>query len=434
MEWWLVLIIFFASLISLFLCGLPIAFSFLGLDIIGLYLILGAKGMTLLASSMCDSVASFTMSPLPLFIFLGEIFYESKVVNIAFDAIDKWVGGVRARLHLVTLLFATIFGAISGSAMAMTAVLGTSVLPEMARRGYDKKLSMGVILGGSVLDPLIPPSGMAVIIASLADVSIAKLLVSGFGPGLFYSAVFVIYVLVMVWIKPEAAPLYTYSSKFWEKMFSLIQLMPFGIIIFLVLGLMMMGIATPTESAAIGAIAAMILAACLRKINFKMMKNSLYSTAKTSGMVLIIIASSKAFSQILAMSGGTENLVNITTRFETSPMVIFIFMQGICIILGCLIDQISIMMITIPLYLPIVQVMGFNPIWFWCLYLVNMTIGGITPPFGLNLFILKGTSSTTSLQEVYRAAIPFVIIMIAGMVPMVIFPQIITWIPTLFQK
>ncbi len=184
MEWWLILIIAFGLLIALFCMGLPIAFSFLALDIVGLYLLFGEKGMGLLSNSIFDSVASFTMSPIPLFILLGEIFYQSKVVNYAFDAIDKWVGGVRARLHIVTLIFATIFGAISGAGMAMAAMLGTSVLPEMNKRGYDKKLSLGVIMGGACLDPLIPPSILAVLIGSLANVSIAKLLISGTGPGL----------------------------------------------------------------------------------------------------------------------------------------------------------------------------------------------------------------------------------------------------------
>jgi len=316
----------------------------------------------------------------------------------------------------------------------MAAVLGTSVLPEMEQRGYDKKLAIGVILGGSCLDPLIPPSGIAVIIASLANVSIARLLISGFGPGFLYAAVFIIYALVLVWIKPELAPIYPHSSRLREKMLSLIQLLPFGLIIFLVIGLMMMGIATPNESAAIGTIAAMILAACLRKINFQMMKNSLVNTLKVSAMILLIIAGSKAFSQILAMSGATQSLVTITTGLKVSPLVILIIMQLIGLILGCFIDSISIMMITIPLYLPIITALRFDPIWFWCLYLVNMTVGNITPPFGLFLFVLKGTSPKTTLQEIYSAAIPFVLIVVSGMVLMIIFPVIIMGIPNLFMK
>jgi len=271
-----------------------------------LYLLLGERGMDLLATSMVDSVATFTMSPLPLFIFLGEIFFQSRVVDSAFEAIDKWIGSVRARLHIVALIFSTIYGAISGSGMAMPAVMGTSVLPEMIRRGYDKKLSLGVIMGGATLDPLIPPSAAAVLIASLASISIAKLLISGFGPGFMYAEMFIIYVLVMVKIKPELAPAYPSSRTFPEKMVSILKMVPFAIIIFLVLGLMMIGIATPTESAAVGAIAALVLAAWLRRITFKMTKDSLLGTVKVTAMMLLIIRVRKPsarFWQLVVLKG-----------------------------------------------------------------------------------------------------------------------------------
>lgn len=431
MEWWMILIIAFGLLVVFFCTGLPIAFSFLALDIVGLYLVFGDRGMTLLTSSIFESVASFTNSPLPLFVLLGEIFFQSRVVDIAIDAIDKWVGAIRARLHIVTLIFSIIFGAISGSGLAMTALLGKSLLPDMVRRGYDKKLSMGVILGGSTLDPLIPPSNFAVLIGMLANVSIAKLLISGIGPGLLYAALFVMYVLGMVWVRPGLAPAYPYSSSLREKMKSLIQMLPYGIIIFLVLGLMMMGFTTPTESAAIGVIAAIILVACLGRITLQMMRNSVLGAIRVSAMILLIMASSKAFSQILAGSGATRNMVSLVAGLEFSPLTIFILMQLVAFALGLFIDQISIMMITIPIYLPIIATVGFDPVWFWCLFMINMTIGGITPPFGLRLFTLQATAPETPLQQIYSASIPFVFIILVGMIFLVLFPQIVVWLPNL---
>ena len=432
MEWWCVFLIAFGSLLIFFISGVPIAFCFLGLDIIGLYLLFGERGMSLLTESMVESVATFTMSPLPMFIFLGEIFFQSRVVDIAFEAIDKWIGNVRARLHIVALIFATIYGAISGSGMAMAAVMGSGLLPDMLKRGYDKKLSLGVIMGGATLDPLIPPSIAAVLIASLANISIAKLLISGFGPGFMYAGMFILYVLLIVKIKPEVAPIYTSSSTPREKVLSIFKIVPFAIIIFLVLGLMMIGIATPTESAAIGAIAALILAACLGRIKFRMIKDSLLATVKVTAMMLLIMASSKAFSQILAISGATRSLVHLVSEIGLSPLALLIILQGIPLILGCFIDPTSIMMMTIPVYLPMVESAHFDPIWFWCLYLVVITIGSITPPFGIVLFTLKASAPNTSLDEVYAAAIPFVFMVLFGMVLMVIFPQIATWIPSLF--
>jgi tripartite ATP-independent transporter DctM subunit len=434
MEWWLILIIAFGLLVALFCMGLPIAFSFLALDIVGLYLLFGEKGMGLLSNSIFDSVASFTMSPIPLFILLGEIFYQSKVVNYAFDAIDKWVGGFRARLHIVTLIFATIFGAISGAAMAMAAMLGTTVLPEMNKRGYDKQLSMGVIMGGACLDPLIPPSILAVLIGSLANVSIAKLLISGTGPGLVLAGLLIIYVLIAVKINPKLAPVDTSSSSFREKMVSLLLFLPFILIIFLIMGLMLIGVATPTESAAVGVIASIVMAICYRKLTFQMLKDSLVGTVKVSGMILLIIAGSKAFSQVLAISGATRGLVELVVGFKLSPLALLALMQAIPLLLGCFIEQMAIMMITIPVYLPVIATSGFDPIWFWCLFLINMTVGAITPPFGNILFVLKATSPETTLEEVYRAAVPFIFIILFCMLLLVIFPQIALWLPNLMVQ
>jgi len=434
MEWWMLLIIAFGLLIALFCMGLPIAISFLALDVVGLYLLFGEKGMRLLTSSIFESVASFTMSPIPLFILLGEIFYQSKVVNFAFDAIDKWVGRVRARLYIVTLIFATIFGAISGAGMAMAAMLGTSVLPEMNNRGYDRKLSLGVIMGGACLDPLIPPSILAVLIGSLANVSIAKLLISGTGPGLVLAALLVIFVLVMVKINPKLAPFDPASSSFREKIISLFLFLPFTLIIFLVMGLILIGVATPTESAAVGVLAAIVMAICYRKMTFQMLRDSLEGTIKVSGMILLIIAGSKAFSQVLAISGATRGLVELVVGLELPPLGLLVLMQAIPLFLGCFIEQMAIMMITIPVYLPVIATAGFDPIWFWCLFLVNMTVGGITPPFGNLLFVLKATTPETPLEEVYRAAVPFVLIVLLSVVLLVMFPQIALWLPNLMVK
>lgn len=427
MEWWFFVLLFFGALLLFFTAGIPVALSFMAMDIIGLYFLFGAKGMTVLTNSMIDSVGNFNMSPLPMFVFLGELFFQSRVVDIAFEAIDKWIGGVRARLHIVALIFATIYGAISGSGMAMAAVMGAGLLPEMLSRGYDKKLSLGVIMGGAALDPLIPPSAAAVIIASLANISVGKLLITGTGPGLLYAAMFIAYVLIIVKIKPELAPAYVTKSTFREKAFSLVQMMPFAAIIFLVLGIMMLGIATPTESAAVGAIAALIFAAVMKRLTLNMVRNALKTTVLVSAMMLFIIAGSKAFGQILAMSGATTNVVAIVNDMHLTPIVLFIVLQLIPMILGCFIDRISIFLLTIPLYAPLIEAAHIDPLWFWTLYLVNTVLGSIMPPLGIFLFTLTGAAKDTSLKEVYAASWPFVILIVIGMVLMIAFPGLATW-------
>ena len=429
MDWWLLLIIAFSFLIFLFFLGLPIAISFLALDIVGLYILFGERGMHLLTNSIFQSVGSFTLSPIPLFIFLGEVFYESKVVNYAFDFIDKWIGRVRARLHIVTLIFGVIFGAISGAGMAMCAMLGSTVLPEMNKRGYDRKLSVGVILGAGTLDPLIPPSILAVLIGSLANVSIAKMLMSGVGPGILLAILLVGYVFAIVKIKPQLAPVDITERTLKEKMISLLLFIPFIAIIFVVMGLILVGVATPTESAAVGVVASIIMAICYGKFDFPMLKNCVWGTIKVSGMILIIIAGSKAFSQVLAISGSTRGLVNLVVEMELSGWQLLFLMQAIPFFLGFFIDQVAIMMITIPVYLPVIANAGFDPIWFWCLFLINMTIGGITPPFGYMLYTLKASTPETPLYEIMHASMPFVIIALVSMLAIVIFPGIALWIP-----
>lgn len=434
MDWWLILIIAFGTLLVAFCTGLPVAVSFLILDVIGLLWLFGTKGLFVLTNSIYDSVASITFTPIPLFILLGEILYQSKAVDVCFNAMDKWVGGIKARLHIVTLMFSILFGAISGVAVATVAILGSLVFPEMLRRGYDKKLSLGVCMAGSTLDPLIPPSVLAVVIASLSNVSTAKLLISGVVPGIMMAGVYMTYIVVRMWINPKLAPGYQSASTFKEKIDSLVHLLPFLMIIFLVLGLLLLGIATPTESAATGVLGAFFVSAIYGHLTFDIFRRSLLNTIKVTGMILIIFGGSKAYSQLLALSGAAQGMVNVVSTFHLSPMWILAVLQGIILLLGCFMDAFSIMMITIPLYLPILKVTNFDPLWFWCLYLVNVTVGGITPPFGSMLFVLKSVAKGTTLEEVYWAALPFCVMMIIGMLFMVFFPDIALWLPNYLFK
>jgi tripartite ATP-independent transporter DctM subunit len=434
MDWYWVLILLFGMLIVLFLLGMPVALAFLAIDIVGLVILAGPHSLLLLSTSIFDSVASFTLTPIPLFIFLGEILYNSKAIEVAFDAMDKWVGGIRARLHITTLVFSTFFGAISGAAMAAVAMLGTTVYPEMCRRKYDRKLSLGVILGGASLDPLIPPSIIAVFMASLANVSVAKLLFSGFGPGFLIALLCILFVLLMVWIKPDLAPRYVTKSSFKEKALSLVKLTPFLVIIFLTMGLIFLGVATPTESAATGVIGSLFVSAIFKRFNYAAIHKSIITTIRVSAMIFLIVAGSKAFSQLMAMSGAARGLVGLVNDISPSPLVMLLLMQGIGLFLGCFIDPMSIMMITIPIYLPIIELFRFDPIWFWCIYLINMTLGGITPPFGLTLYVLKASAPDTTLHEIYRAAIPFVIIYVVSMFLIGFFPWIAIWLPNQILK
>jgi tripartite ATP-independent transporter DctM subunit len=238
----------------------------------------------------------------------------------------------------------------------------------------------------------------------------------------------------MVWIKPDLAPRYVTKSSFKEKALSLVKLTPFLVIIFLTMGLIFLGVATPTESAATGVIGSLFVSAIFKRFNYAAIHKSIITTIRVSAMIFLIVAGSKAFSQLMAMSGAARGLVGLVNDISPSPLVMLLLMQGIGLFLGCFIDPMSIMMITIPIYLPIIELFRFDPIWFWCIYLINMTLGGITPPFGLTLYVLKASAPDTTLHEIYRAAIPFVIIYVVSMFLIGFFPWIAIWLPNQILK
>ena len=431
MEWYSFLGFSLTILVVLFCMGMPIAIAFFAVNIISLLVLMGPASLLLLTTSMLASTSSFSLAAIPLFILLGDILHQSKAVEIMFDAVDKWVGGVRARLHIVTVIVATIFGALSGAAIGTVATMGTTIFPEMNRRGYDKMLSAGAICAGASLAPIIPPSILAIVVATLANVSVAKLLISGIIPGVILAGIFVIYILIRVRLTPALAPTYDVSKiDFLQKVWALLRFLPFSAIIFLVLGLIMLGIATPTESAATGVIGALLVAALYRRLTFTAIKNSVFSTMKISGMILIIMASAQAFSQVIALSGAAKGLIELINYISVPQMVMFAIMNIIVLFLCCFMDQVSLMMILIPIYIPIIQLFGFDPIWFWLIILINITVGGISPPFGYVLFSFKGTTTELTLQETYRAIIPFVLLFVIGMLLVTLFPPLATWLPS----
>jgi len=430
-EWYSFLGFSLTILVVLFCMGMPIAIAFFAVNIISLLVLMGPASLLLLTTSMLASTSSFSLAAIPLFILLGDILHQSKAVEIMFDAVDKWVGGVRARLHIVTVIVATIFGALSGAAIGTVATMGTTIFPEMNRRGYDKMLSAGAICAGASLAPIIPPSILAIVVATLANVSVAKLLISGIIPGVILAGIFVIYILIRVRLTPALAPTYDVSKiDFLQKVWALLRFLPFSAIIFLVLGLIMLGIATPTESAATGVIGALLVAALYRRLTFTAIKNSVFSTMKISGMILIIMASAQAFSQVIALSGAAKGLIELINYISVPQMVMFAIMNIIVLFLCCFMDQVSLMMILIPIYIPIIQLFGFDPIWFWLIILINITVGGISPPFGYVLFSFKGTTTELTLQETYRAIIPFVLLFVIGMLLVTLFPPLATWLPS----
>jgi tripartite ATP-independent transporter DctM subunit len=421
-------------LLGLMMLGLPVFIAFLLVNLIAVGIILGPAGYGMFINSIYETTTTGSLVTIPMFILMGEILFRSNAVNVLFHSIDTIVGKVRGRQYVLTILLATIFSTLSGAAMGVAAMLSRSLLPAMIARGYDPKLSIGNILAGASLAPLIPPSVLAIIVGTLAGVSISGLLIAGILPGLFFASLFLAYTFIRVWLNPKLAPaddglVSTPSTR--DVVMALVRLIPFSIVILSVMGLILMGIATPTEAGAMGVLGALITAAIYRKFSLGLIVESVLASASISAMILIIMATSKLFSQLLAFTGGATALTQMVAGLDLSPWLMLLVLMGLPFILCMFIDQIALMLIMVPIYIPIVSSLGFDPLWFWLLFLVNITVGGMTPPFGYTLFAVKSGWNEGALSTVFSAAWPFVLLFVFGMVVLAIFPAMVTFLPSL---
>jgi tripartite ATP-independent transporter DctM subunit len=417
--------------------GLPVAIAFIATNLVGAYLFMGGLiGLEQVASNTMQSISSFLLVPVPLFILMGDLFVHTGLANRVFDALEKLFGRLPGRLCYVSVAGGTIFAALSGSAMASTAMLGSTMVPEMLRRGYKRYMAMGPILGAGGLAILIPPSALAVLLGSLADIDISALLIGGILPGLILAAAYAVAVYLQVRIDPAAAPAYAYESVSWRDKLALVvvNVLPMGLVVFAVVGLIILGIATPTESAAFGVLSVIILAVCFRCLTWQAIRKSLEGTLRVSVMVFTIIMGSLTFSQVLAFSGATQGLVNWALGFQVSTTLVLFIMFAIVVFLGLFIDEVSQMMLTIPIYMPIVKALGVDPVWYGVIFMMAMVLGALTPPFGLQLFVMMGVGPKgTTLGEVSWAAAPYMGCQLLVAALIFVFPPLALYLPALMR-
>lgn len=438
MEWWLALLFAFGSLLVLLFAGMPIAFSFMLVNMVGVYLLWGgaSSGLNQLILSIQTSIATFTLVPVPMFILMGEVMFHSGVGFQMMDALDKWLGRIPGRLGLLAVGGGTLFASLTGSAMGSVAMLGSVLAPEMEKRGYKKQMSLGPILGSGGLAIMIPPSALGAVLATLGEFSVGKLLVAIIIPGLLLAAAFAIYILVRCKLQPDIAPPYeTPPLPLREKVMALVKyVLPLFSIVFLVIGLMLLGVASPTEAAALGALGCFLVAALYRKLSWEVARKAVSAALSITVMIFMIIAGSTAFSQVLAFSGASQVLTQLTVSLPVAPIIILIMMQILLLVLGMFIEQVSIMMITIPIFMPIVRSLGWDPVWFGAIFLLNMEIAAITPPFGVSLFVMKAVGPAgTTMADIYRSAFPFVLLNLLVMALMMIYPPFSLWLPGMMR-
>jgi tripartite ATP-independent transporter DctM subunit len=434
-SWQLAALLLLGGSTVLLFMGIPVAFSFLALNLVGAWLYLGgAVGIEQIVRNSVVAVANFSLTPIPLFVLMGEILFHTGLALKVIDGIERLIKQVPGRLAVVAVVAGTVFSAISGSTIATTAMLGSLMLPVMLSRGYQPAMAAGPIMAIGAVDMLIPPSALTVLLGSLSGISISKLLIGGVVPGLILSAAFVGYIVTRVMLNPKLAPATPIEVKTgWAKYELLVlYVIPLISIFVVVIGAMSGGFATPTESAALGAIATMGLAAAYRALSAKALVSALRGTVTISAMIMFIILGATTFSQILSFSGATDGIVTAIFSQGLSPAAILAGMLLLLIFLGIFVDQVSMMLITLPVYMPIVQRLDIDLVWFGVLYLICMQLGLLLPPHGLLLMTMKGVAPPqVRMSDIFAAVVPYVIMSLILLALIVALPMIATWLPAL---
>jgi tripartite ATP-independent transporter DctM subunit len=378
------------------------------------------------------SIATFSLTPIPLFILMGEVLFHTGIAVKVIDGVERLIAQVPGRLAVVAVVAGTIFSAISGSTIATTAMLGGLMVPVMLSRGYHPTMATGPVMAIGAVDMLIPPSALTVLLGSFSGISISKLLIGGVMPGMILSVAFVAYIILRVQITPSLAPptpLKEYHG--WSRLLPFVKyVIPLVSIFVIVVISMSAGWATPTESAAIGAFATMAMAVIYRSLTIRNLFAALRGTVAISTIILFIILGATTFAQILSFSGASNGLVSQLMGLGLPPMAIVAAMMGILIFLGIFVDQVSMMLITLPIFMPIVQRLGVDPVWFGVMFLICMQLGLLLPPHGLLLMTMRGVAPPqVTMMHIFAAVIPYVTLSLLVLTLVFFVPAVALWLP-----
>ncbi|HCY84795.1 MAG TPA: C4-dicarboxylate ABC transporter permease, partial [Desulfobacteraceae bacterium] len=382
----------------------------------------------LLANSIYNSTNSWSLTALPLFILMGEILYRTAISTKLLNGLLPWLSRIPGRLLHINVFACSLFAAVSGSSAATTATVGKITLDELSKRGYSKGLAIGSLAGAGTLGFLIPPSLIMIIYGILSDTSIGKLFISGVIPGLLLAGSYSLYIMAVSLMNPSVVPAETETFSTSEKIKSLKELFPIMGLIFAVLGGIYMGVTTPTEAAAIGVIGALILAVAFRNLTWENFREALVNAVKTTCMICFIILSASFLSQIVGFVGIARAVSEYIAGLNLSPYLLIFVVGLMYILLGMMLDGISIVVMTLPIVLPIVVNAGFDPLWFGIFLVFMVELSQITPPVGFSIFVIQGISDE-KVSTILKATLPFFIIMVLMVVFVTIFPEVVSYLP-----
>ncbi|WP_101675587.1 TRAP transporter large permease [Alloalcanivorax mobilis] len=429
-------LLFFGSLLLFLVLGLPLTFVLGGVSVVFLYFTWGFDSFYMVASQIWGTMGSFTLVAIPLFVFMSMILERTGVANDLYRMMHLWCGGLRGGLAIGTLGICAIFAAMCGISGAAVVAMGTIALPAMLERGYDKKMALGCINTGGGWGILIPPSVMMILYSLITGVSVGQMFAAGVLPGILLMVLTSAYIIIRCYFQPHLAPALPEDERAsWSEKFGALRAVALPIlIVVMVLGSIIAGITTPTEAAAVGVLGALISAATYRKLNIPLLKEASIRTFKLTGMIMWILFAAHAFSAAYQSMGAQTLMEGMMASIPGGPWGIIVTMMLVLFLLGMVLDPVGIMMITLPVFLPMIKAMGFDPIWFGILFVINMEIGYMTPPFGFNLFYLKGVvPPSVTMKDIYGSVLPFVLVQLLGLAIIMMFPEIATYLPqTLF--
>ena len=433
----LITLLLFGALLLFLALGLPLSFVLGGVGVVGCYFLWGSKGLFVAAAQAYGAMGKFTLLAIPLFILMAMVLERAGVADDLYTMMHRWMGPVRGGLAIGTVIICAIFAAMSGISATATVSMGLIALPAMLKRGYDKIMAMGVISGGGALGILIPPSVPMILYATLTGESIGGLFAGGVFPGLLLALIFILYIGIRCFFQPHMGPALPREERAtWQEKFISLKAVALPIVIILmVLGSIYAGVCTATEAAALGCLGAIISAGVYRKLNWTLLKESCHRTASLTAMIIWILIGAYCFTSVYTGTGAHELMEHLLLSIPGGRYAILITIQMVFFILGCILDPAGIIMICTPVFVPVIKSLGFDPLWFGVLFIMNMEMGYLTPPFGFNLFYMKAIAPPgVTMTDIYRSIVPFVALQGLGLVIVIIFPEIALWFPRMLAR
>lgn len=438
-------ILMFGSLLILLMAGLPLAFVTGGVACVFLFLFGDAHMLNILPSRIFPLMTNYQLSAIPLFIFMASMLERAGIIEDLYDMVYKILGSLKGGLAISTIIASTLLAAMCGVIGATEVTMGLIALPAMMKRNYHPTLACGSILAGGTLGILIPPSILAILFAVIAQQSVGELFIGAVFPGLLLSAMYIIYIVIVTNINPKLGPALPLNERITgrEKILLLKNMFAPLVLISLVLGLIFAGIATPVEAAGVGTFGALVVASMHRKLSLENIRTAAMTTLRVTGMVLWIIFGATLFVGFYVINGGQEFINESIASTGLGPYGVLILMMAILVVLGMFLDWVGILLLAVPIFVPLMKTMSFDgvfglpgvspeelPVWFGVVYMVNMQMSFISPPFGYALFYLKSVAPPeVTMAQIYRASVPFLFLQATGLALCIIFPELVLWLP-----